>query len=339
MIRVVLEGPNRVSVQEVPTPSPGPSEVLISVKACGICGSDVSAYQGKHPFVRYPVVQGHEFSGEIAGLGESVDQLKKGDKVVVEPSLTCGTCYHCKTGRYNVCNELAVLGFQADGAMAEYFVANSEKTYRIPPEISFEDAALVEPAAVALHAVRGSNLRVGDNVLIIGAGTIGLMLLQCCKAAGASSTIVTDLIDFRLDIARRLGADYTMNVKDLDPVAAIRSEFGRDWVDVVFEASGSMSAMNQAIEVVRKGSEIVVVGIPPKEVSTEIALIQDRELLVKGSLMYSSRDYSRVIEMMARGKIGSSGMITHRFSLRDLYKAYQTIEEQPERVLKVMIQI
>jgi len=339
MIRVVLEEPKKVSVQEVPIPSPGPSEVLIHVKACGICGSDVSAYLGKHPFVKYPVVQGHEFSGEIVEFGDLVKNVKKGEKVVVEPSLTCGSCYHCKAGRYNICNELAVIGFQADGAMAEYFVANWAKTYRIPAEMSFEDAALVEPAAVALHAVRRSSLRVGDNALILGAGPIGLMLLQCCKAAGASSTIITDLVDLRLEVARMLGADYTFNAKDRDISTAIRSEFGRDWVDVVFEATGSMSGTNEAIEAVRKGSEIIVVGIPPKEVSTKIALIQDRELLVKGSLMYSCRDYSRVIEMMTKKIIGTSGMITHRFALRDLSQAYRTIVEQPDKVLKVMLEI
>jgi len=339
MIRVVLEEPKKLSVQEAPIPTPRPSEVLIRVKACGICGSDVSAYLGKHPFVKYPVVQGHEFSGEIVDLGESVEHLKKGDRVVVEPSLTCGSCYHCKTGRYNICNELRVLGFQADGAMAEYIAANAEKSYRIPPEMSFEDAALVEPAAVALHAVRGSSLRIGDSVLILGAGPIGLMLLQCCKAAGASSAIVTDMIDLRLDVAKSLGADYTFDAKDIDIATAIRSKFGRDGIDVIFEATGSLSAMNQAIELVRKGSEIMVVGIPPKEVSTKIALIQDRELLVKGTLMYSYRDYSRVIEMMAKGKIRTQGMITHRFPLRDIYRAYQTVEEQPEKILKMLLEI
>jgi len=223
--------------------------------------------------------------------------------------------------------------------MAEYISVNAEKSYRIPPEISFEDAALVEPAAVALHAVRGSSLRVGDNVLILGAGPIGLMLLQCCKAAGASSAIVTDLMDLRLDVAKSLGADYIFNAKDVDIATAIRSKFDRDGIDVIFEATGSLSAMNQAIELVRKGSEIMVVGIPPKEVSTKIALIQDRELLVKGTLMYSYRDYSRVIEMMAKGKIGTQGMITHRFPLRDLYRAYQTVEEQPEKILKMLLEI
>jgi len=196
MLRARLVAPEKILLEKVDIPQVGEKEVLIKVKVCGICGSDIHSYRGKHPFVHPPIVLGHEFSGTVHRVGDGVKDFSPGDKVTVEPNIVCGKCYNCLHGRYNICANLKVIGCVGyDGAF----------------EVSFEEAALAEPTAVALHAVRKAGQKIGDRVVILGAGTIGLLTLQVAKLAGAKEVIVTDLIDFRLDKAKDLGASEIIN--------------------------------------------------------------------------------------------------------------------------------
>lgn len=336
MRQVVLEKPRQIRLREVPVPVPNKGEVLVRVRACGICGSDILSFEGAHPFVNYPIVQGHEFSGEVAEVGEEVEVLKKGDRVVVQPSVYCGKCNQCLRGRYNICDELKVLGRREDGAFAEYVCANAIMAYKMPSRMSYEDGALVEPAAVAVHAIRRSNLKLGDSVVILGAGPIGLMLLQCCKAAGARSVAITDMAKSRLQIAGRLGADITIDIAAKDPVSIIESQYGKDGVDLVFEAVGAKVTIDNAIRIARKGAEIVIVG-QAGEIPVNAGLILRNELLVSGTLMYGHQDFPRAITLISQGRVKTSDLITHRFSLEQVMEAYQLIEKRKENVVKVLI--
>jgi len=334
--RAVLVEPEKIVIEEVERPKPGEGEVLIRVEVCGICGSDIHMFHGTHPFVKPPIVQGHEFSGVVEEIGPGVSRIEVGKRVTVEPSLICGRCYNCLRGRYNICNELRVLGAQADGAFAEYIAVPERTVYEIPEDMSFEEGALVEPLSVAVHAVERSSLEVGNNVVILGAGPIGLLITQVARVGGADRIVVTDLYERRLELAREFGADITINAKREDPVEVIHEELGRDGVDIVFEAVGVEATINQAIEMVRKGAEIVVVGVYGKSPQVKMGLIQDREIVVKGVLMYAW-NYPTAIRLIEEGRVDVMRLITHRYPLTELEEAYRLLDREKEKTLKVMI--
>jgi len=334
--RAVLVEPEKIVIEEVERPKPGEGEVLIRVEVCGICGSDIHMFHGTHPFVKPPIVQGHEFSGVVEEIGPGVSRIEVGKRVTVEPSLICGRCYNCLRGRYNICNELRVLGAQADGAFAEYIAVPERTVYEVPENMSFEEGALVEPLSVAVHAVERSSLEVGNNVVILGAGPIGLLITQVARVGGADRIVVTDLYERRLELAREFGADITINAKREDPVEVIHEELGRDGVDIVFEAVGVEATINQAIEMVRKGAEIVVVGVYGKSPQVKMGLIQDREIVVKGVLMYAW-NYPTAIRLIGERRVDVMRLITHRYPLTELEEAYRLLDREKEKTLKVMI--
>jgi len=342
MKQAKLVGEKELAFEEVDRPKPSEEEVLIRVKACGICGSDIHSYQGEHPFVHPPIVLGHEFSGTIEEAGDRAGDLSVGDKVVVEPNITCGECYNCKHGRYNICDNLQVIGNVGyDGAFADYISVPAEKALRIPDEMTFEEGALVEPAAVGVHAVRISEQKIGDRVLIIGAGTIGLVTMVSAKMAGASEIMVTDLEDDRLERAKKLGADHLVNTGDLEgsPGELIEKKFGEAGTDIIYDCVGFENTLNQAIEVARKGTQIMLVGVPKGELSVNMAFVQDRELDIQGSLMYVKKDFETAIQMLDRGLIEADDLITHRFDFDELEEAFELAIDTTtnDEKLKVMV--
>jgi len=330
MRRVKLVEPQKLTIERVEIPKPASGEALIKVKACGVCGTDLHAYRGEHPFISCPIVLGHEFSGIM---------VETGKHVVVEPSLVCGECHNCKTGRYNICENLRVIGCQTDGAFAEYIAVPSSKVFPIPDDIPFEEAALVEPAAVGVHAVEQADLRKGNRVVIIGSGTVGLMVLQAAKAFGAGETIITDVLDPRLELARELGADYAINAKETDPVRWIHDTFGRDGIDKVFECVGGSQSVtvNQAIQLARKGTRIVVVGVFERKLPVEIGLVQDRELELVGSLMYKGNDFSEAIDLIHKGKINAKRLISKIFPLEKAEEAIKLLEKEKGDIIKIVL--
>ena len=337
MKRARVLAPHKIVIEEVPKPKPAPNEVLIKVEYCGICGSDVHAFLGKHPFISPPITPGHEFSGTVEEVGSNVEEFEPGDKVTVIPQLICGRCYNCRIGRYNICRNLKVIGCQVDGAMAEYFTVDKDLVFKIPEDMSLEDGALVEPAAVAVHAVRISGIGLGDNVIILGAGTIGLLTLQCSKLAGAGSTIITDIIEYRLELAKRLGADYSVNVSQVDLKEFIEEKWGIDSVDLVFECVGVEATINQAIDIIRRGCRIIVVGVFPGKTPVKIHLVQDGEIELKGSLMYLREDFQKAIDLIASGRLKVAPLVTHVIPLSEVEKAYRTAVERKEESIKVLV--
>jgi L-iditol 2-dehydrogenase len=338
MKQVELSAPESVRLIEVPRPSPGPDELLIAVAQVGICGSDIHAYHGKHPFIQLPVIPGHEFAGTVVEVGPDVRGFDPGQRVTVEPSLVCGQCYNCTHGRYNICEHLEVIGCQTTGAMADYVTTPAAKAFLLPDDVTWDQAALVEPLAVAVHAVRVAQVRAGANLLILGAGTIGLMALQAAKAMGAGDVIITDLLQDRLDLALQLGADKAVNPATSDLVPVLEETFGPQRADVIIECVGVAATARDAIGVARKGTRIVLAGVFEEEVSVNLGLVQDRELELVGTLMYVKEDFATALELLRDGKVQADPLITHRFPLDQAAEAFVAADSR-EDALKVLIEV
>jgi len=332
--------PGQIVFEDVALPNIKDDEVLIKVMKIGICGSDIHVYHGKHPYTSYPVIQGHEFSGKVVKTGKKVKKIKEGDKVVVQPQVVCGECYPCKHGRYNVCDNLKVMGFQTEGAAKEYFKIEESKVLKIPESMNYDEGALVEPLTVACHALRRSGIELKDkNILILGAGTIGNLVAQVAKAKGAAKVMITDISKFRLNLAKECGIDITLDVSKYDLKEEIVKEFGIKKADLILECVGSQVTINDAINNARKGSDIIVVGVYPEEVRVNIGFVQDRELRLIGTLMYKEEDYLDAIDLIANKKIKADKLITDYFEFKDYNLAYEHIEKRKDKAMKVMINL
>jgi L-iditol 2-dehydrogenase len=339
MIQVVLSQPEKIEIREVPKPKPAAGQVLLKIKRIGICGSDIHAYYGKHPYIKCPIVQGHEFSAEVAELGPGVTQFRVGDRVTVRPQLTCGRCYQCLHGDYHICDELKVIGCQAEGAAQEFLIVSQDLVVKLPESIDYDYGAMVEPLAVGVHAAGRLSELEGKNILILGAGTIGNLAAQAVKALGAKAVMIADISDVRLEIARKCGLDFTVNNARADLAAEVKKTFGEKRADAIIECVGAGQTINQAITLARKGSEIIVVGVFGEKPSVDVGLIQDKELRVIGSLMYKKEDYETAIDLIESGKVQLQPLISQRFSLKQYAEAYKYIEQNREKTMKVLIEV
>lgn len=338
MKQVELHAPLDIRLIESPRPRPGRGEVLIAVASVGICGSDLHAYHGRHPFIPLPVVPGHEFGGTVAEVGAGVDGFAPGQRVTVEPSLVCGVCHNCAHGRYNICEQLQVIGCQTVGAMSEYLAVPASKVLPLPDQVTWDQAALIEPLAVAVHAVGLARLQPEANVMVLGAGTIGLMALQAAKAFGAGQVMITDLIQDRLDLALKLGADHAVNPTVTDLARALEAAFGPQRADVIVECVGVAATARDAVRVARKGTRVVLAGVFEEEVPLSLGLVQDRELELVGTLMYVGDDFPTAIELVQDGRVQVEPLITHRFPLNQAAEAF-AIADDRRGSLKVLIQV
>lgn len=330
----VLRGAYDLKVVDVEDPVPAPGQVLVRVKRCGICGSDLHAYKGRHPDFVLPVIPGHEFSGDVVEVGPEVEGIEVGDRVAVEPLKVCGRCRFCLMGEYNKCIDLKVLGAQTDGAFAELVAVDSRWVYKLPSEVSYEEGAMVEPLAVAVHAVKRA-LPIGDSVVVLGAGTIGLLTLQVANAFGASNIIVTDLVDWRLELAKKLGATATVNPREenlKDVTASLTNGYG---ADTVFEAVGSAETLGQSLEVSRKGGKIVVIGVfEEPAVKLNIMNVVNKELSLLGSLVYCW-DFENAISLIRGGKVDVGGLVSGFVTLEELPKGFQRMLSREVGVVKI----
>lgn len=339
MQQAIMTAPGKIEFREVDRPKPGPDEVLIEVKRIGVCGSDIHVYHGLHPYTSYPVVQGHEVSGVIAEVGQDVENFVPGDRVVFMPQVTCGECYPCRHGMYHICDHLKVMGFQTNGAAQEYFPVRAEMVLKLPEIISIDQAAMIEPVSVAVHALSRFGSVEGMNVLVLGAGTIGNLVAQVASASDASKVMITDISDYKLQKAAECGLKYAINPDKDDLSQAILDHFGPDKADVILECVGVQDTITQAVANARKGSTIIVVGVFGAKPEVDLGLVQDRELSLVGTLMYQKKDYERAIELVSTGKLKLDPMITHRFPFMEYLEAYKTIESSDGRYMKVMIDL
>jgi L-iditol 2-dehydrogenase len=342
MKQAVMTEPGKIEFGDVDKPIPASEEILMQIRRIGICGSDIHVYHGLHPYTGYPVVQGHEVSGVVAEVGDSVREFSPGDAVTFMPQITCGRCYSCRHGQYHICDSLKVMGFQAPGAAQEYFAVAADKVLKFPREMSLEQGAMIEPTAVAVHALGRAELGLGGGlggkkVVVLGAGTIGNLVAQSAKALGAKKVITTDLSEFRLKVARSCGIDAAVNPNKDKLHQAIGQVFGQGGADLIMECVGSEATISDAVTCARKGSTIVVVGVFGQKPVVDLGLVQDRELNVLGTLMYQRKDYEKAIDLIGVGRIRLKELITDIFPFDDYLKAYQHIEQAKDRAIKVMI--
>lgn len=338
MLQAKMIQPQKIVFEDVEKQKVISGHVLLRINQIGICGSDIHVYYGKHPYTSYPVIQGHEFSAEIAEIGEGVTGFSVGQLVTVEPSMTCGKCYSCRHGRYNICDDLKVMGFQTDGAAREYFLVPADHVVPLPKGFDSELGALIEPLAVTVHAVRRLGEVAEKRLLVFGAGPIGNLVAQVVKALGGA-VLITDLNQFRVDLARKCGLTNAINAGSPDYMDQITAFFGPDGPDAMLECVGVQPTMTQAVKYARKGTKIIVVGVFGDIPRVDLGLVQDHELELIGTLMYQRPDYLEAIELVQKQKIALENLITHKFKFEDYDLAYRTIREHTETTMKVVIQV
>ena len=339
MLQQVMTEPGKIEFRKIQVPEVGDDQALVKIKYIGVCGSDIHVYHGKHPFTRYPVTQGHEVSGEIVALGKNVRNLHVGQHVTIEPQVTCGKCYPCRHGKYNLCEELKVMGFQTTGTASTFFAAPVERVTPIPETMDFKDGAMIEPLAVAVHAVRRYGDVTGQNICVIGAGPIGNLVAQVAKALGAAKVMVTDISDYRIDLARECGADAVYNTTKVDFGDAMVETFGPDKADVIYDCAGNDITMGQAIKYARKGSTIILVAVYAGMANVDLAVLNDHELDLNTTMMYRHEDYLTAIELVNAGEIELMKLQSKVFPFSEYLDAYKFIDANREKTMKVLIDV
>jgi len=322
-------------------PSPAPGWVLVKMEYCGVCGSDVHFYRegkvGDTPAPR-DFILGHEVAGTVTELGEGVTDLKVGDRVALEPGYACGKCEFCKTGRYNLCQDVQ---FFADppvqGALQEYVAHPADMCFKLPDNVSTEEGALVEPLAVGMHAASQANVTLGNSVLILGGGCIGLVTMLSAKARGASKIVVVDLFQKRLDMAKKMGATETINAKEEDVAARVKELFGQLGADIVFETAGAIPTIQQTPYYVKPGGTICLVGMAAESmVNYNFNQIMMKEVTIKSVFRYRNL-YPAAIAAIASGAIDVKQIVTHRFSFDESDLAFHTAVTNAQNEIKEVI--
>lgn len=322
-----------IDLIEVDDPSPKSNQILLEVKAASICGSDVHIYEWTkgYEWMPLPLIIGHEFSGRIVECGRDVKGLQEGERVVCIPIVPCGRCAPCKNGRINICENIQGIGFHINGAFAKYVLVprNIAGIFPIPKHISYEIGALCEPLSVALHAIETSQIRFGESSVVIGPGPIGLLITQCLKAMGVTKVFVTglEMDKERLRLAEKFGAE-SINIEEEDPIKVVKSSMGGKGTDVVFEASGNPAALSQAINMVKKGGEIVVVGIFSKPSVIQFTPIVRCEIRIKGSYGYTFQTWKRALSLLSVGKLNIEPLITHILPLDKIVDGLKLMKEK-----------
>lgn len=339
MDQEVMTEPGKISFRTVPVPEPGSDQVLVKIKRIGVCGSDIHVYHGTHPYTKYPVTQGHEVSGVIVKTGIYAHKYPIGQRVVIEPQVFCGRCYPCLHGRYNLCEELKVMGFQTTGTASDYFAVDESKVTPIPDTVSYDEGALIEPLSVTIHAAKRFPDVKGAKVVVLGCGPIGILLIQSLKAFGASVIMATDVSDYRLSLAAQLGADFIVNTSKEDFGEMLVKNLGPDKADVMYDCAGNDTTINQAIRNARKGSTIILLAVFGKMANADLAKLNDSELDLNTTMMYRHEDYVDAIRFVGEGKINLKPLISNHFAFKDYLKAYQYIDAHRESTMKVIIDV
>ena len=338
MRAAVFYGIRDLRLEDVPKPKISDNEVLIRVNASGICGTDIHIYRGEWK-TNTPIILGHEFSGVIADVGRKVKGLNIGDPVVAEPNIPCGSCYYCRMSERNYfCENLEATGVTVNGAFAEYVKIVASNVYRLPKGYNLDEAALIEPLACCVRGIDQAKIKAGDTVAIIGAGPVGLILLQLALKSGASMVIQTDMEDSRLSIAKDLGADHTINVTKADPVESIKELTGGYGVDVAIEAVGKPEAITQAMRATRRGGRLVIFGVSPEDAVWKVRPFElyDKELTIKTSYR-SPYTFQRAVKIAASGRVRLKPLISHIFKLDDIHRAFEVAEKRLEGAVKVLV--
>lgn len=330
----------KIAVFPCDMPEIKPDEVLVKMEYCGICGSDVAYFRyggiGRRK-VTFPYVLGHECTGEVQAIGSEVTNVAVGDKIVMEPGLGCGHCEYCMTGRYNLCEDMKFMATPPyNGAFKRYMAYPARGCFKLPEKVSTLEGAMIEPLAVGIHAARRGEVDNSKIVLITGSGCIGLMTLMACKARNAQKIIVTDVFDNRLEKARELGADYTINAKDEDVVARVRELTNGNGADIVFETAGRPETISQNVFNVRRGGVIVQVGTTATPVPYQFNELGKIEADIRSVFRYRNI-FPLAVKLLEKGDIDLKAVGPNIFDFKDVAEAFDTAINKGNEVVKCIL--
>lgn len=338
--------PGKIEIMDIDKPKVGPDDVLSKVKNIGICGTDLSILSGdsfliKNGLVKYPITLGHEWSGYVEEVGENVKNFKPGDRVVGDTCISCGECIDCMLGNYNLCKNIFGIGTinNWDGAYAEYIIYPSRHMFKIPENISMEDAALIEPAAIAGYAVYRAGLKAGDIVVIHGTGAIGLFAVQFAKILGASIVVLSGRKDSKLGVGKTIGADFLVNIKKDNLVSEVTKITGKRGADAVIETSGSIQAFTDSFKMIRMGGTLSVPSFFEQELNNfDVNKVVLGDIVIKGSAG-SPGFYPKTIRLMEAGRIKCQPLITHRFKFNEIKDAIKAMSTENETRIKILLEV
>jgi 2-desacetyl-2-hydroxyethyl bacteriochlorophyllide A dehydrogenase len=336
-MRRVVVYPGRIAVETTEIPAPGPNEALIRTLVAGVCGSDLHAAHGRHPFVPLPYWPGHEVVGVIETAGSAAGPFAPGQRVIVEPDLPCWTCKMCTSGRENLCENLQFFGCgYAQGGMADYFTLAANRLHLVPDALDDHTAALIEPLSTPVHAVRLAGDVAGRSVAVLGAGTIGLLTLAVLRAHQVGKVVSTDPLPAKRARAAALGADATIDASVPDVAGQVRQALGGS-ADVVFDCVSVQSSIDQAIAIADKGGTVMVVGVPAREVTVPLPIVQDHQIRIQGSATYLPEDYAESAGLLGRGAVKTADFVTATRPLAQVAEAFELASSGDH--LKVLVTV
>lgn len=334
--RVVVEGPDSVQLVQAPAPQPAAGEVVVRPTFVGICGSDMHAAHGRHPFIPLPFEPGHEAVGVIEAVGEGVEPARVGSRVVVDPGGHCGRCEQCRAGRTNICDHLDVFGCLSSGAMADRFVIDAGRVIDLPEDLPDRLAVLTEPMSTPVHAVRRAGDLTGKRVVVVGAGPIGLFLVVAARRAGAESIVVHDLLDTKRERALRLGATAAVDPSSPNAIEETIEKLDGQRANVVFDAVANETTTRTAIRsLLVRGGRLMVVGVPAGPVSVDLELVQDNEIEIIGNLMFTREDILTALDILGSHPFEIGEVITAEYAVEQVQGAFHASDD-PENV-KVLV--
>ncbi|HZP03928.1 MAG TPA: galactitol-1-phosphate 5-dehydrogenase [Terracidiphilus sp.] len=341
MKSLLLSEYNHLEIADMPIPAVGPDEVLVRVEACGICGSDVHGFDGSTGRRIPPIVMGHEAAGTIDSVGSNVRGFKAGDRVTFDSTVYCGECTYCAAGDVNLCDNRQVIGvscgdYRRHGAFAEFVVVPQRIVYHLPESIAFSEAAMLEAVSVALHGVRVSEVKGGETALVIGAGMIGLLTLQAAHVAGCRQVFISDVDTTRLALANQVGAEKTLHASGAELLAEIQKLTGGRGVDIVYEAVGRNETIASAIDCVRKGGTVSLIGNITPEVTLPLQKVVSRQIRLQGSCA-SSGEYPQAIELISNGKMQVKPLITAVASLEEGPRWFERLHSREPNLMKIIL--
>ncbi len=341
MKALLLEQYKKLELADMPKPEPGPGEALVRVRACGICGSDVHGWDGSTGRRIPPIVMGHEASGVVEAVGRGVARFREGDRVTFDSMVNCGVCAFCRRGQMNLCDNRQVLGvscgdYRRHGAFAEYVTVPERIMFRLPDAMTFEQAAMIEPVSVAVHAVNITPVRLGETGVVVGSGMVGLLVVQALKLAGCSRVIAVDLEDGKLELAKCLGATETMNADRDDVPALVRELTEGRGADVAMEVVGATAPVQTALASVRKGGTLTLVGNVSPKIELPLQSVVTREVRVQGSCA-SSGEYPECIDLVARRMIRVEPLISASAPLKEGPQWFERLYAKERNLMKVLL--
>lgn len=335
MKKIIFVSPQHTEIHESDIPACGDSEVLLKLERIGVCGTDIQVFMGRNRYMEFPVVPFHEGVARVVKTGRDVDNVKEGDRVSVRPILSCGKCYSCRNGHENACENFDCLGVQSDGLGAEYFVIDKEYVYPIPEECPLDQAVLIEPFAVGVHAAARAQAE-GKRVLVVGAGTIGNFTAQACQLLGAEKVCICDLSEDKVRMAEKSGIELCLNSSNRTIKEVGREAFGT-FPDVIIDCVGAKTVFPQILELAGKTTTIVIVGNYSEPIMVDVATIQRNELNVLGNITYTAADFCRAVKLMTDGKVYTEGFISARFQFDQVQKMMEFAAENRGVNMKVVM--